>query len=171
MRDEGTEIIGKGNWLELVRDGKWEFVRRNRGTAVVAILALTEADEIVLVEQYRPAMVAQCIELPAGLVGDEAHFSAEDRLTAAQRELEEETGFIARDWQLLYDGASSPGQTTEICSVYRATGLARVSAGGGDGTENITVHIVPLATAPGWLRGQQQQGKAVDIKLWAALSR
>jgi ADP-ribose pyrophosphatase len=167
---ETTEIIGTGNWLELVRQGRWEFVRRNRGHAVIAIIAVTDADEIVIVEQYRPAVGASCFELPAGLVGDDAGQEGEDLLPAAMRELEEETGYAARHWQLLYAGASSTGLTTEICTLFLAKGLRKVAIGGGVEGENITVHLVPLASAPDWLRNQQQAGAVIDIKLWGALS-
>ncbi len=170
MRDDPVEIIGKGNWLELVREGRWEYVRRNRGSAVIAIIAITDAAEIVIVEQFRPAVSAQCLELPAGLVGDDAEFSGEDLLPAAKRELEEETGFHGTDWAYLYDGASSTGLTTEICSVFRAAGLTRVADGGGVEGENITVHLVPLADAHGWLHAQQKLGKVIDMKLWGAIN-
>jgi ADP-ribose pyrophosphatase len=166
---EAIEIIGKGKWLELVREGRWEFVRRNRGTAVIAIVAITDANELVIIEQYRPAVAARCLELPAGLVGDDAGQEGEDLLPAAVRELEEETGFAARHWQFLYEGASSTGLTTEICTLFLAKGLDKVSTGGGVEGENITVHLVPLATAPDWLHSQQRDGAVIDIKLWGAL--
>jgi ADP-ribose pyrophosphatase len=171
MRNDPVVSIGKGAWLDLVRDGTWEYVNRIRGTAVIAIIALTEADEIVLVEQYRPAFKACSIELPAGIVGDEIAFSDEGKLEAARRELEEETGFQASKWEFLYDGASSPGLATEICSVYRATGLSRVASGGGVEGENINVHAVSMRTVSGWLVNKQREGCVVDIKLWGALSK
>jgi ADP-ribose pyrophosphatase len=167
--NKSIDMIGKGNWLELVREGTWEYVRRNRGTAIVVIIALTDAQEIVLVEQPRAAIGGHCIELPAGIVGDEADFSDEDKIDAARRELEEETGFQARTWEFLYDGAASPGLTTEICSVYRATGLTQVTSGGGVDGENITVHVVPLANVRTWLAAQQARGCVIDIKVWGAI--
>jgi ADP-ribose pyrophosphatase len=166
---EPQDIIGKGKWLELVREGKWEFVRRNRGHAVIAILAITDADEIVIVEQYRPAVGASCLELPAGLVGDDAGQEGEDLLPAAVRELEEETGYAAHQWQFLYEGASSTGLATEICAVFRATGLRKVSTGGGVAGENISVHLVPRASAAAWLHTQQKNGKVIDMKLWGVV--
>lgn len=170
MRDEPIELVGKGNWLELVREGRWEYVRRNRGSAVIAIIAITDAAEIVIVEQFRPAVAAICVELPAGLVGDDHAFAGEDLLPAAQRELEEETGFQAAHWAYLYDGASSTGLTTEICSMFHATGLTRVSGGGGVDGENITVHLVPLTEVYAWLNARQRIGQVIDMKLWAAVT-
>jgi ADP-ribose pyrophosphatase len=163
------ETIGRGGWLELVREGQWEYVQRIRGTAIVVVIALTDAGDIVLVEQHRAALRATCIELPAGIVGDEAAFSDEAKIDAARRELEEETGFQADNWEFLYDGAASPGLTTEIVSVYRATGLTRVAAGGGVEDENIIVHVVPLTGVRDWLAAQQQRGCIVDIKVWGTL--
>jgi hypothetical protein len=63
-------VLARGDFLELRRDGHWEYVRRVRGRGAAFVLALTEADEIVLVEQYRVPLRARVIEPPAGIVGD-----------------------------------------------------------------------------------------------------
>jgi ADP-ribose pyrophosphatase len=160
------DSLGRGNWLELVRDGRWEFVRRVNVTGVVAMIAISDADEVVLVEQLRPALGRPCIEIPAGLVGDED--AGEDMLDAAKRELEEETGYKAAHWTRLFDGAASGGLTTEIITFYLARGLTKVSEGGGDGHEDITVHVVPLATLAEWLDRKASQGLAIDAKVYIA---
>jgi ADP-ribose pyrophosphatase len=169
MSNDVTETIGKGKWLELVRKGKWEFVHRNRGHAVIAIVAITDADELIIIEQHRAALDANCLELPAGLVGDDSGMEGEDLLPAAIRELEEETGYAATHWEFLYEGASSAGLTTETCAVFRATGLSKVADGGGVEGENITTHLVPRAAAHTWLHTQQKSGKVIDMKLWGVV--
>ncbi|MFV1995588.1 MAG: DNA mismatch repair protein MutT, partial [Verrucomicrobiales bacterium] len=69
MGDE-TEILGAGKYLRLVRRGGWEHVEQNLGEGAVAVLAVTDAAEVVLIEQVRPPLGGPVIELPAGIVGD-----------------------------------------------------------------------------------------------------
>ena len=90
-----TETLGEGRFLRLQKRNGWEFVERVAVRGVAVLIAVTAADELVLVEQYREPVRAKMIELPAGLVGDEPAFSGESLLAAANRELEEETGYRA----------------------------------------------------------------------------
>ena len=105
--------------------------------------------------------------LPAGLVGDDG---PEEVLTAARRELEEETGFRAETLEDLGVFTSSPGMTSEHFTLVRATGLVRVSAGGGVEGENITVHCVPLRTLPDFIAEKRRAGVMIDVRLLAALT-
>jgi ADP-ribose pyrophosphatase len=148
--------------------GQWEYVKRTRGIQAAVILALTDAGEMVLVEQYRPPLGCNCIELPAGLVGDEDKDEA--IFGSAQRELLEETGFEADRWESFGEFASSPGMVGEIFHFYRATGLRRVGPGGGVGNEGIVVHIVPLAGLAAFLEGARARGCAVDTRLLIGLA-
>ena len=59
--------------------------------------------------------------------------------------------------------------SNERIAFVRATGLARVGPGGGDETEDITVHEVPVDDAPRWLAARMAEGFAMDPKLWAGL--
>ncbi|MFN3590758.1 MAG: NUDIX hydrolase [Thermaurantiacus sp.] len=147
--------------------GHWEFVKRVRGISAAVILALTDKREIVLVEQHRPPLGRPCIELPAGLVGDET--DGEDPLASAKRELEEETGFRAGTWEGFGEYASSPGMIGETFHLYRATGLDRVGNGGGTESEGITVHVVPVADVPAFLAAARARGCAVDTRLLIAM--
>ncbi|WP_448586551.1 NUDIX hydrolase [Thermaurantiacus sp.] len=162
----------KGRFLEVHvaphgSSGQWEYVRRANGVAAAVILALTDAREIVLVEQFRPPLGRPCIELPAGLVGDEKE--GEDPLASAKRELLEETGFEAEAWEDCGTFASSPGMLGELFHLFRASGLRRTGRGGGHEGEGITPHVVPLASVPAFLDAARARGCAIDTRLLIAL--
>lgn len=162
-----TVSLHEGRFLALRRRGRWEFVERVNAFGAAVLIAVTEHDEIVLVEQYREPLQGPCIENPAGLAGDQP--GEDDILSAARRELLEETGFEAAQVELIMSGPSAPGMASELLSFVRATGLKRVHAGGGDGNENITVHVVPMAQAAGFLAGKLASGIQVDPRVYAAL--
>ncbi len=172
-RDAEPRRLGQGRFLELWARGRWEYTVRSEGRGArgaIAVIATTDVAELVLVEQWRASYNRTTIELPAGLVGDDSATSEEPLLDAAQRELEEETGFRARNWRLLCTAASSPGMAREQISVFRATQLTRVAPGGGTPEEGITVHRVRLDALLGWLTVQQANGKPIDIKVWYAVA-
>jgi ADP-ribose pyrophosphatase len=162
-----SEILYTGRHLELVKEGRWEFVRRHQASAVVAIIAVTPADELLLVEQHRVPVGASVIELPAGLVGDED--AGEDILVAANRELDEETGWSARDLRVVNRGPSSAGLTNEIVTQVLARDLHRTSAGGGVPGEDITVHTIPRSRVIAWLADKAKAGHLIDHKVQAGL--
>lgn len=159
--------VWSGNYIEAVVDGRWEYVKRTRGISAAVILALTDDDEVVLVEQPRVPLGRRCIELPAGLVGDESE--GEQAATSAERELEEETGFAAAQWEELGEFASSPGMVGETFRLFRATGLTRVGAGGGVSHEDIKTHVVKLEAVPAFIAAKRAAGCAIDVKLLALL--
>lgn len=84
----------------------------------VAIVALDAEERVVLVRQARPAIGAQLLELPAGLVDE-----GEDLLSAAQRELREESGLHGGSWRELTSFWTSPGFVNERVTVFAANGL------------------------------------------------
>jgi ADP-ribose pyrophosphatase len=164
-----TELLFNGRWLNVRRRGGWEFVERANPKGAVIIVALTDADELVFVEQFRPPVDAVTIEMPAGLIGDIEGTEHEDAITSAHRELIEETGYEAARIDYVTGGPVSSGLSTEIAHFVRATGLKRVGEGGGDETENIVVHHVPLKDAAAWLVAKAAAGHPLDPKLWAGL--
>lgn len=167
--DHVTEIKFHGRFLSLAKRGRWEFATREHGAEVAVIIAVTPAQELVLVEQYRIPIQLSAIELPAGLIGDEAEFAHEDAAQAAARELEEETGFRPARMRLLMRTPTSAGLTDETALFFQAGDLTRVSAGGGDETEDIRVHVIALDQIRPWLAQQYQAGKAIDPKVYTAL--
>ncbi len=163
------ETLGKGRFLELKREGHWEYVSRLRANGAAFIVAVTPQRELVLVEQYRIPVQARTIELPAGIVGDEAGFENEEILAAALRELEEETGFRGARAELLLESVTGAGLTSEHLHLVRIRDLQRVHAGGGVEGEDIVVHRVALSEVHAWLQAQAAAGKLVDARIYAGL--
>ncbi|MGY0505997.1 NUDIX hydrolase [Luteimonas sp. e5] len=166
---EPREILHQGRWLRLVRRGRWEWCERCHDDAGMAVMvaALTEQDEVLLVEQYRAALGARCIELPAGLVGDQDGDDSPE--AAARRELIEETGWDAEHFEVALDGASTPGMSNERLVIMVAHGLREVGEGGGVDGEDIQLHRVPRRDVHAWLLRQRAAGKVLDLKIWAGL--
>lgn len=161
------ETMCEGQYLRLVRRGHWEYAERTNAGSAVIVIAVTPERKLLFVEQFRVPLGAPTIEMPAGLVGDlDAADTMED---AARRELLEETGWLASEVKVLMVGPTSSGMSNELIAFVRARGLTRVHAGGGDETENITVHEVPVDDAPRWLVAKMAEGYAMDPKLWAGL--
>ena len=164
-----TETLCNGRWLRLMRRGRWEYAERTNPGGGVIIVALTPADRIVFVEQWREAVRARTIEMPAGLVGDKDGGPGESAVTAAARELTEETGYRAARVEFLMAGPSSAGMSNEIITFVRAHDLVREHAGGGDPDEDLTVHEIPRAEAAAWLLRKAKEGYSIDPKLFAGL--
>lgn len=167
--DATVETLYQGRWLSLRRRGRWEYVERNNPRGAAIIIAVTPDDRVLFVEQYRVAIQSRTIEMPAGLIGDLAGQEDEGILLAAQRELEEETGWRCARMTLLHQGPSSAGMSTEMIAYVRAFDLLKVSAGGGDASENIVVHEVPRTEAGAWLFARAADGYSIDPKLFAGL--
>jgi ADP-ribose pyrophosphatase len=158
----------QGNYLSLLERNGWEFTSRPNATGVVVIIAVTDANEIVLVEQFRPPVGTSVIELPAGLVGDDFDKN-ESKLAAAGRELEEETGYVAANLEVFMEAPSSAGMTDEIVTFVWARNLRRTGPGGGIDNEDIRVHTIPIQEVDDWLQKQSQTGKLLDPKIFSAL--
>lgn len=157
-----AETVWQGRFMAMKVDGKWEYASRARGIGAAVILAIDDG-HVILAEQYRVPIGARCLELPAGLVGDET--AGEPVEIAAARELEEETGYRPARVEVVGHFHSSPGMVSEGFTLVRAHGLERVGAGGGDGDEDITVHRVPLATIETFVAAKRAEGVAIDVKL------
>jgi ADP-ribose pyrophosphatase len=90
----------------------------------VAIVAIDDDDNVVLVRQYRLPAGRVLLEVPAGGLDRTEDGTTEDPLLAAKRELEEETGLRAATWRHLTDFYSAPGFTEELMHLYLATDLS-----------------------------------------------
>jgi ADP-ribose pyrophosphatase len=109
------------------------------------------------------------IEWPAGLVNDKASQDAESMESAARRELLEETGYEADQLSYLASGPVSSGLSSEIITFYQALGVVKTGPGGGDASESIVVHEVPLKEADIWLYERERKGYLVDPKVFVGL--
>ncbi|PZU59406.1 MAG: NUDIX hydrolase [Sphingobium sp.] len=164
--DEPEEILWQGRFITTKRRGTWEYVGRARGIHAAVILAIDEAADgrhVILVDQYRVPLGKRCLELPAGLVGDET--AGEAPSLAAARELEEETGYAAGRMEDLGEYYSSPGMVSESFTLFRAHDLTRIGEGGGVEGEGIIVHRVPLNGLPAYCERLRGEGYAMDVKL------
>ncbi|MBP2240755.1 ADP-ribose pyrophosphatase [Cytobacillus eiseniae] len=117
----------------------------------VAILALTDENKIVMVEQYRKALERTIIEIPAGKLE-----LNEDPKTCAIRELEEETGYSCKELELLISFFTSPGFADEIVHVYLAKGLVKKeNAASLDEDEFVHLMEITLEEAERYIREQK----------------
>lgn len=162
-----TEVFTSKHLVVLARDG-WEYAERKKGKSAVAVLARTADGRVIFTEQYRRPVDARVIDWPAGLVGDEDD-GPSDPAETAKKELEEETGYVCERVELLANGPTSPGITSETVALFGAQGVERRGEGGGVGGEEIDVHAVPLDAVENWLKRKQGEGVLVDLKVWAGL--
>lgn len=160
-------ILYKGKYLALVKEGHWEYADRVGATGAAIIVAVTPNQKLLVVEQHRLPVHSRTIELPAGITGDEGE--GESDAEAAKRELLEETGYEAARIEPLMTGPASSGLTSETVTLFLATDLKRVHAGGGIANEKITVHEAPLNDIDAWLEKKRAEGCLIDPKLYAGL--
>lgn len=153
----------EGKYLRIVTDGAWEYVERCGDMTAVVIVAMHDG-KYILVEQMRAPLGRRCIELPAGLVGDEDDLGIEE---TALKELEEETGFLAERIEQLAGFYSSPGMVAEGYTLVRAHG---VQPGGTNSEEDILVHLVAPDEVASFIAAKRAEGLAIDTKLLLLLA-
>ncbi len=173
-KDDKKDVLYEGRFLRFVKRGEWEYVERNNCTGIVIIIAMNKDQKVILIEQFRPPVNGSVIEFPAGLVGDHPPKEGEtinDELMedAAIRELFEETGYEAGRMECLLEGPVNGGSSSNLVHIFRGYDLEKIGRGGGDETESIIVHEVPLEGVNEWLLDQQKQGKLIEPKVYAGL--
>ncbi len=131
----------------------------------VAVVAVNEKQELLMVTQFRYPIGREMLELPAGLIDE-----GEEPLETAKRELKEETGYKAERWELLTSAYSSPGSHDEKVYIYLAEELTHVSELSLDEDERL---IFSIETVEDILRrikdGEIQDGKTIiGVLLYSA---
>lgn len=175
-----SQVLHRGRYLTFRVDTieRADGSRSTRDIAghpgAVAILALDQDDNVLMVRQFRLAAGQVLLEVPAGTLDTTDDGSVEDPDLAAPRELEEETGLRAATWRLLGRFYTAPGFTEELMSLYLATGLRPASDDrlSPDEDERLLVERVPwqdaIAAAE---RGEIQDAKSLVALLWLARLR
>ncbi|MGN6156174.1 MAG: NUDIX hydrolase [Sphingomicrobium sp.] len=161
-KDAPVQTMWAGKYISVFKQGRWEYVSRTGSTNAVVILA-EHGGKIILIEQYRVPVGGRCLELPAGLVGDEDPDATVEE--TAVKELEEETGFTCERIERLGEFHSSPGMVAESFTLVRAHGVRKIGDGGGNEHEDITVHLVARQDIPAFIQERRDSGAAIDVKL------
>jgi ADP-ribose pyrophosphatase len=156
------QLMWEGKFVRALKRDKWEYASRTNNITAVVILAEYEG-KVILVDQPRVPPDCRCIELPAGLVGDNDPGATVE--STAIKELEEETGFTAERVERLGEFYASPGMVSEGFTLVRAHGVRKIGEGGGDENEDINVHLVPRAEIPNFVVQKRAEGFGVDVKL------
>lgn len=155
------KLFGVSREKRVLPSGKAADIELIRHPGAVLILPLMPGDRILLIRQYRPVIDAYIWELPAGTLE-----SAEGLLACAQRELLEETGYLAKYWKQLGFIYPAPGYTTEKIFVFTASGLTR-SRVNRETDEIIRVHVFSRAD----VKRLFARGRITDAKTICALAR
>jgi ADP-ribose pyrophosphatase len=156
------------HWLLTVRSDQVKMPDNQQAERVVvthpgavAVLALDEANRVLMIRQYRHAAGYQLWEIPAGL----RDVSGEALVETARRELLEETGYRAREWHVLVDIFNSPGFTNERVRIFLARGLEQLPDHGYQREHEekfLSTQWVPLAEAVALaLAGKLHNGEAI----------
>ncbi len=165
----GDHTLYNGQFLQMVRRSyrdrrgvlrAWEMVQRKTYGRIVAVVAITPQHEMVLVCQFRPPIGAYVLEVPAGL----RDRRGESEKAMARRELLEETGYAVRRLELLGAGPFSAGLTSDEIALYLGTGARKVAQQRLDGSEDISVVLVPTKKLFTFLHARHR-GMRVDIKI------
>ncbi len=163
---EVSEEIFDGQVLHLFKDtvslpnGKSATREVILHVGAVAIVPMTEDGKVVIERQFRYPLNCVITEIPAGKLDAKT----EDRLEAAKRELEEETGYLAEEWIALGDYVPAAAYCDEVITMYLAKGLKK-GVRNLDEDEFLNIELVPLET----LIEEIMEGTITDGKTQAAL--
>ena len=173
VRIIGTRTVWEGKFLRFILTTyadsssvvrEWESFERVNCEGIVAIVPITDDEEVLLIRQFRPPVRGYVIEFPAGL--SEKDDTLEE---AARRELLEETGYSAKDMIYLTEGPLSSGASGEILTAFLARGLEFKGIGERDETEDIEVLKIPINGLHDRLYALRLEGNLIDLKILGLL--
>ncbi len=159
----------QGRYLKIIEEDGWEYVERAASDGAVVMVPVSKEGKLILVEQYRVPLQRKVLEFPAGLINDQKSQIKETWQEAASRELMEETGYQATEWEQLTVGPPSPGLSNEQVILALSTGVLKKGPGGGVEGEQIKVIEVDMAKIRNFLADYVVSGGIVDPKIYAGL--
>ena len=165
-KQTATEEIFDGIILHVVRDtvdlpnGHSSVREVIRHIGAVCVIPVTENNEVIVERQYRYPLDRVILEIPAGKLDS----PDEDRLSATQRELREETGYSADEWMNIGDFHPAPAYSDEYITMYLARGLHKGKQDL-DADEFLNVYTIPLKD----LVDDVMSGKISDAKTQVAV--
>lgn len=175
-----SRVLHRGRYLTF-RIDTVERADGSRGTreitghpGAVAILAIDDDDQVLLVRQYRVAVGDLLLEIPAGTLDVAGDGTVEDPDLAARRELEEETGMRAGTWRKVSRFYTAPGFTSELMHLYLATDLVAADGDrlGPDDDEHLVLRRMPVDVAVAAAeRGEFLDAKSLVALLWLGRER
>lgn len=151
---EGRKFNFEVNRLRLPNraEGDWECIRHPGGALAVPV---TDDGRLVVLRQYRFAVMGRLLEFPAGTIEPD-----EAPAATIRREIQEETGYSAATWLPLGTFALAPGYSDELIYAFLATDLTPIEAVGGDADEDLEVVLM----TPDQFEKAILAGEAVDAK-------
>jgi ADP-ribose pyrophosphatase len=167
-------VVFEGRVWDVVRD-TFDFAGQRlvrdyiKHPGAVAVLAISQQDEVLMIHQYRHPVQKLLWELPAGLLDVEG----ESHLDAAKRELLEETSHVAENWSLLQSFHASPGGNSEQIDIYLATHVREVESDYvREGEErDMEVRWVPFSEALASVQASEIQSPTAVIGILALAAR
>jgi ADP-ribose pyrophosphatase len=174
----GQRTLWKGKFIKSTlisyRDcnGKvrqWEAVSRLNYNGVVVIIPITKENRLILIRQFRPALNNYVIEFPAGLIDP-----GEDAELAGRRELIEETGHAAENFELCTEGVISTGINSERWNILIAFNIKEVTddvlrTHPPDDNEDIEVIKVSIDNIYSELERYSREGDDIDLRIYGLL--
>lgn len=130
----------------------------------VNVIAITKEGKFIIEEQYRHGIQKVCFELPAGEVEQ-----GEDPLIAAQRELEEETGYTGGEWKAFDTSVPNASGCNNTCHSFIAIGVEKNNEPKREPTEDIKIHLVTKATIKEMLLDGRISEGVMQAPLWRCL--
>lgn len=160
------DLIYKGSFLNIYNKEvilpngnpyKRDIVNHPGATAIIAFL---DEENIILVEQYRLAVEKVLLEIPAGKLNKD-----EETIECARRELEEETGYFARNLEYLGKIVPAPGFCDEVIYLYKANNLVlREKNEDEDEFTNVRIHNINK------VKEMIKSGEIIDAKTISVLA-